>query len=658
MGARTIAGLVALLVLTACGHAVTGLSGPTVAPAVPTNTATTTAVVPVGAPDYVNEIADEMVWAQLAARPEFHTAARTEVVKVIIDLENESQIYFCQSTRWNLHYAFVRRFIDPRADHGDFNQQQYRSESRRFILGSVVRYLDQDLYTFELAAGDTLDAERLHTAFGVIAAHFHGGDVMRFRPRSERHEGLVAELGERLPSIGVDEVHRGVIFQPVVLGVGYGYLRIVRGPLDITAVQPNDLLVTELVPDELPPIGGIITSQLQAPLAHVAVLSQNRGTPDMAYRGAIDEARFRDLEGQLVKLTVTPQDFMLERADLAEAEARWADRRPRSVFTPPVDADEARLRPLCEVDAADAATVGAKAAQLGEVCGLGDPIVTPGGFTVPFHYYLAHVAPLSRGIRQMLEDGDFQTAASAREARLEELRHIIERRRVSRPLLREIRRRLRASSATRFIFRSSTNAEDLVGFNGAGLYRSIVVARDASEAELATTLRQVWSSVWLQRAYEEREWYRIDHAAVAMGVLIQPFVGDVVGSGVAITANPFDEGRPGVFINVQTRAGSVTSSTGEIPEQAVVYTWTETPEVEILARSSRTEGRPILTTEEFQRLTGLLQLIHERMTPSFGDRANAVDVEFLLTADRSRFVIVQARPYRVSYMPGQRWRTY
>lgn len=628
------------------------------APSVPPGVPAEREQVPVGAPDYVHELFDESVWAQLAARPEFHTAARTEVVKVIIDLESDSKVYFCQSVRWNLHYAFVRRFIDPRADHGDFNQQQYRSAGRRFVLGSLVRYLDQDLYTFELAAGDTLDAERLHVAFGVIAAHFYGGEVMRFRPRSERHEGLVAELGERLPSIGVDEVHRGVVFQPVVLGVGYGYLRIVRGPLDIAAVRPNDLLVTEFVPDELPPIGGIVTSQLQAPLAHVAVLSQNRGTPDMAYRGAIDEARFTDLEGQLVKLTVTPQDFTLERAELAEAEARWADRRPRGVFTPPFEADEARLRPLCEIDAGDAATVGAKAAQLGEVCGIGEPIVTPGGFTVPFHHYLTHVAPLASGIRQMLVDGDFQTSAEARAAHLEELRGIIEQRHVARPLLREIRRRLRSSRAERFIFRSSTNAEDLVGFNGAGLYRSIVVARTASEAEIEETLRQVWSSVWLQRAYEEREWYRIEHAAVAMGVLIQPFVGEVVGSGVAITANPFDEGRPGVFINVQTRAGSVTGSTGEIPEQAVVYTWTETPEVEILARSSRMEGRAILSTAEFQRLSRLLQLIHERMTPSFGSQANAVDVEFLLTADRSRFVIVQARPYRVSYMAGQRWRSY
>ena len=177
----------------------------------------------------------------------------------------------------------------------------------------------------------------------------------------------------------------------------------------------------------------------------------------------------------------------------------------------------------------------------------------------------------------------------------------------------------------------------------------------ANDAALADALREVWASVYLERAWEERAWARIDQQEVAMAVLIQPFVDDVIATGVAITANPFTQVRPGVYVNLQTRAEGVTAAEGgELPEQLLIYTWTEEPEVFVLGRSSRTEGQPILQGEEPAELARLLQQIHERLTPAYEGEANAVDVEVLLTRAR-RFVIVQARPITVRYGPGQRW---
>src|SRR5690606_5845311 len=120
-------------------------------------------------------------------------------------------------------------------------------------------------------------------------------------------------------------------------------------------------------------------------------------------------------------------------------------------------------------------------------------------------------------------------------------------------LLREVRARIRAlaSPGARVRLRSSTNAEDLPGFTGAGLYASGVLARDASEAEIASGLRAIWASVWNLGAFQEREHYRIDHARVAMAILIQVSVDDGVGNGVAITQNPYDPLRSAVLINVQ-----------------------------------------------------------------------------------------------------------
>jgi rifampicin phosphotransferase len=182
-----------------------------------------------------------------------------------------------------------------------------------------------------------------------------------------------------------------------------------------------------------------------------------------------------------------------------------------------------------------------------------------------------------------------------------------------------------------------------------------VVNAGASESDIANALRQVWASVWLQGAYEEREWYRVDHSRVAMAVLVQPFVDGAVVNGVAITENPFFEGRPGFFVNAQALGGSVTGATGdEIPEQLLIYTYSEDLETEVLTRSSRNNGQALLNDVEVRALADVLSLLHRHLTVQWGGRANACDVEFLVAGDDRHVVIVQARPFNVVWSDAQR----
>ncbi|HEY8993337.1 MAG TPA: PEP/pyruvate-binding domain-containing protein, partial [Lacunisphaera sp.] len=221
---------------------------------------------------------------------------------------------------------------------------------------------------------------------------------------------------------------------------------------------------------------------------------------------------------------------------------------------------------------------------------------------------------------------------------------------------RQVRERMRQIAPDkRWILRSSTNAEDLAGFTGAGLYRSLKVKAGASEADVAEAIRGVWASVWLQGAFEERSWYRVDHGAVGMAILAQPFVDGAVANGVAITANPFAGMRPGFLINAQTAEGSVTGAAGnEIPEQHLVYTFTDDFEFEVLSRSSRTGGQPLLTESDLRALASVLQRLHDHLLPLWKEPANAVDVEFLIAGEDRHIVILQARPYTITYGPGQR----
>ena len=105
--------------------------------------------------------------------------------------------------------------------------------------------------------------------------------------------------------------------------------------------------------------------------------------------------------------------------------------------------------------------------------------------------------------------------------------------------------------------RSSANAEDSVDFNGAGLYDSYT--HKADEGHIIKSVRQVYSSLWNYRAYEEREFYRIDHLTAAMGITVHPNFKNEQANGVAVARNIFDPTWEGYYVNSQIGEDLVTN---------------------------------------------------------------------------------------------------
>jgi hypothetical protein len=610
---------------------------------------------------FAQSIPDEQTWQALAARPQSAPTARTEVVKFLLDVKDGRRLWFVDTERYPVHYFFARDHI-PRAaaetrDHETFNRVQYREAGRRFEMGSVVHYLDSDQWTMELVSGDTLPGERIVSLLQSVRAALWTGDRLRFHPMSDLHAASIAAVRAQLPLATADDVFAGVRFQPLTTGRAFGFLRLVRGALDPTTVHADQILVLEKLPDEIPVSAGVISRQLQAPLGHIAILCATRGTPNMAVRDALERADLRALEGRLAELDVTMQDFSVRPATRAAAERAWNEHRPTRPQVPALAATEDRLIEVARLRLADTRFAGAKAAQLGEVMHIGK-LATPGGFVIPLHYYLRHLSATNAAadLAKQLADPAF-TEDSARRARwLETVRAAIQNHAVDPDLVARVHARIQQSAPdSRWILRSSTNAEDLAGFTGAGLYRSIRVKAGADETRIAAAIAEVWASVWLQGAFEERAWYRVDHAAVGMAILVQPFVDGAIANGVAITANPFTEQRPGFFINAQSIGGSVTGAAGdEVPEQHLIYTYSGVFESELLSHSSRMGGATLLEDADLRRLSDVLQALHEHFMRTWRRRANAVDVEFLVAGDDRRVIVLQARPYRVTYARGQR----
>jgi hypothetical protein len=614
-----------------------------------------------------HEIRDVETWSRLAARPATATVARTEVVKFLLDTADHRRLWFIDTERWDIHFDFAVEQLGLAGGwvaHGDFNAREYRRPERRFEMGSLVHYVDADLWALEMVAGDNLSGERVVRMFEDVRSQVFFGDRLRFRPLSPQHEQTLSTIPGRLPLVGADEVFRGVRYQPLTNGETFGTLRVVRGALELASVRPDQILVLENLPDEIPVVSGVISAQLQAPLGHIAILCSTRGTPNMGLRGATTSAALLELDGQLVRLSVSPQEWSVRPASRAEAEQSWESRRPAQPLQPPIDASERRLRQVCDVRLEDVRSVGAKAAQLGEVCGLGARVRTPGGFTVPFHFYLQHLASagVDRELSALLDDTSLATDGRARDAALRTIREHIQAAPIDPALLRRVRQRMTETGrGRRFILRSSTNAEDLPGFTGAGLYRSVVVPADASDAQVADAMREVWASVWLLGAVEERDWYRVDQRRVAMALLVQPFVDGASANGVAITANPYFEGRPGFFVNAQALGGSVTGAAGdEVPEQHLVYVYSEVVESELLSQSSRSPDALLLPEPAILQLASTLRVLHCHFRERWRargmpvDSSDALDVEYLLAGEDRHLVILQARPFEVRYEASQR----
>ena len=201
-------------------------------------------------------------------------------------------------------------------------------------------------------------------------------------------------------------------------------------------------------------------------------------------------------------------------------------------------------------------------------------------------------------------------------------------------------------------FRSSTNVEDLPDFSGAGLYTSAGADLVDGPQAVENAMKVVWASAWNQQAFIERDFYRVDHARVRMGLLVHPSMPDEMANGVAVTINEFADNRPAFYINAQLGEVSVTNPTGlAVPEQLLYYTWYEEPEYEIITRSSLVARVPdwptwpaVLSEAELESLAEYLTAIHNHFKADAGpDPEFAMDVEWKLAPGRV-IVIKQARP--------------
>lgn len=523
-------------------------------------------------------------------------------------------------------------------------------------------------------------------------------------------EALRSELAAR--GIGVvfpRELIDGLPSQSYSLGTGYGYLRVVPEGEYLQDYGPRDVVVVKSAPNDISIVAGLLTADPQNLHSHVNLRLQEKGIPNAAVPDIYGNAVVAALADKLVRYSVTETKVELRPAALEEAQAHWDANKP-SVPEPRADLTVTAIGPYQDLSAEDAAAYGAKAANLAELRNLLPAPHRVEGFGLPFAAYAQFIA--ERGIQPtidaLLADPLVRQDAQIKRSRLSGLRRQIRDAAFPPELLDEIAQVMSGTFGTHtatvpFKFRSSTNVEDLDALTGAGLYDSrrgcladdldgdelgpsrCLSAEEQSflssrldllraeqtehpertwlaaiiedlegdlteEKTVARAVKRVWSSLWNERAFDEREYYGIDHRKAFMGVAVNPSFALERVNAVALTNLP-GEGGTSVYRVVSQVGYESVVQPADPTAVAEVLTFRRdgaaARDIQRLVPSSLSPGgAPLWSDTDLGILAGLLFEVQDHFEAQVYPELRPLRLDLEVKIERSGEVALkQVRPY-------------
>ena len=441
-------------------------------------------------------------------------------------------------------------------------------------------------------------------------------------------------------------------FVPLNEEVGFGLLRVLE-PDERPSLR--DVVIYEALPNNLPRVAGIISTVPQTPLSHVNLRAIQDGVPNAFIRDALDNEDIESLIGGYVRYAVNETRYSIRAATREEVDAYYDSSRPSQPQTPQRDLSVTEITQLSEIGFDDWDAFGVKAANVAVLRTLGFPEGTiPDGFAIPFYFYDEFMKhnDFSTRIETMLADADFQENFDTQDEELKDLRDAIEDGETPAWILAALADMNTGfpEGTTNRKYRSSTNNEDLPGFNGAGLYDSKSQKPDEDEEDgLDKSLKEVYASLWNFRAFTERDFHRIDHLTAAMGILVHPSYQDELVNGVAVSFDPIGGVREGdYYVNSQLGEDLVTNPDAHsVPEELVLYL-NQDGRYRILATSNQVApGELLMSNVQIGQLRRHLKVIHDHFAGLYNPAADepfAMEIEFKITSDNV-LAIKQARPW-------------
>lgn len=577
-----------------------------------------------GGADYLTRIGCQADFNYVKGKPLTEKFGYAQSLKIVYSIAND-KIYFTNSSRYPFHFDFCVKVLNEWEDLTLFNSHNYTDNPKReYILCNLNYYSSADVYALEMMPEDDTKATVLYDLYKKIAAKTFFPDKIKMLVTSPGMQAKLAAV-PALPLVMADDIYKGRSYVSLNKGGTYGYLR----KVDTSAFKKynfdkHDIALLNGLPNQLPVVAGVLTVPFQTPLCHISLLCRNRGTPNATFRGAWTDSRIQQLENKLIYYEVNADTFIVRSASEKDAIAFWSKTETRAPIRLMMDTSYHSLISLQDIGFKDVQLVGGKAANFAELLKVRvdkKPIPLPeGSFAIPFYYYNRHLneSGVNAMIDSLLNNTTLLNDIPARDKYLKQIRETIKAAPLNKNLLEEVIGRMKANGTAymNYRFRSSTNAEDVKGFNGAGLYESKTGSLNDADKPVEKAIKAVWASLWDERAFAERQFFNIDQHNVAMGILVHRAFGEELSNGVAVTKHLYRDDYPAYTINVQVGETSVvTPPDGVSCDEAIIglgeVTGSNEVEVEYIGRSSLSPSKTVLTNEQLKLLTKYLTAIKQ-----------------------------------------------
>ena len=248
-------------------------------------------------PDFLRRIGCRGDFDALSSQPLDASIPGARSVKFLVDTLDGDAFYLQNSKKYQVHFEFATAHLSGNGKPlvgtlMKFNQTEYYSTTRRFILGSLTHYEGPK----PLGAGDRALRHRQpgHDRPRPSARRPRRPSSARrwcFTPPPRRSSGWRASSRPACASAAPPRSTRRSTtsrstWPPASAGCAS------CGPPSWRRSEYlsfRDIVVLDQVPNDLSVTLGIITEQFQTPLSHINVLSQTRKIPNMALRNAFSD---------------------------------------------------------------------------------------------------------------------------------------------------------------------------------------------------------------------------------------------------------------------------------------------------------------------------------------------------------------------------------
>lgn len=615
-------------------------------------------------------------------------------------------VYFQDSRHFSLHYDFVSECLGPFVGISaeEFDHLSLYADDQQLTLGAVVTppigfgvSAPIQEYGIQFVRYDPYSREELATLFHRVAKAISSDPNVQvyYFPSYEQSE--VARdnaewfAAQGIPVSSAARWSRGnTIYSQ---GWALGRLKYVA-PDDINLAYSQgkllvgDILLTDAVPAEIPPLAGVVSLTASTPNSHVAILANTYAIPFVHLAEQTDQQQALGLDGRRVVLRAyapyNRTDIQLVDANDTMTEEQAAEfltlKQPSMLDIPAIESLGQYSASTDALEPSDINHFGGKASNYSI---LRRAIPENNRVAVAFSFdlwsgFLDQTLTSGWTLREEIVDRlsgyTFPPVSPAvLEHELEQIRDLIKDDEATHfsPVLEDAVIAALTDPAYDFDpnqklrFRSSTNVEDSEHFSGAGLYDSYsgCLADDLDDDDFGPShcdpderkergvlraIRKVFASFYNQNAYLERLRHGVSEDEVGMAILVHHSFPDEIefANGVAVLV----AGAHGMTIEFVTQTGAVSVANPEpglIPEEVTASMSANSDEVYARARrysNLMPLGQTVMAwPDDYKELAQLLAKAAAQFEKDTGKTPGQLDFEYKRIAPEGELVVKQIR---------------